>query len=231
MVLFVGIFFYAGEVCGQVQKKNAPSRAPVDIECITSALKAMNVSMDKFDFTPFNNKTYIMKFFIDEYENGVKTSKSQEREYGETKLLLSKMGLPEKNLMEFKREMGLDKDEKVFTRLSTISIYIIPKNDSTAMISVDMKGMGAFGVPIRLKTINGLTEPAYNNVPFKLVPSSEKKINIPLVAYCSFWWDKNFNIARGCRESEEAEPNMSDKFFQLVPHYYVVGVRLEETAE
>ena len=57
------------------------------------------------------------------------------------------------------------------------------------------------------------------------------KINIggftPLLMYGSYWWDNDSHIFRQCGETE-LEPDLSSEILKQIPHYYVIGFKVEK---
>ena len=52
---------------------------------------------------------------------------------------------------------------------------------------------------------------------------SEKETFIPLVFYCSFWYDEKDKVTRCCGENYIA-PDLSSDIPKHSPHYYTIGI-------
>lgn len=60
-----------------------------------------------------------------------------------------------------------------------------------------------------------------------LCAANADTVEIPLVFFGSWWYDKRFNVTRFCGESE-IDPQLQSQMVKDVPHAYVVGIRLEK---
>ena len=68
----------------------------------------------------------------------------------------------------------------------------------------------------------------YSSRPFRLdAVANADTVEIPLVFFGSWWYDKRFNVTRFCGESE-IDPQLQAEIVKDVPHAYVVGMRLEK---
>lgn len=65
---------------------------------------------------------------------------------------------------------------------------------------------------------------SYVSKPFELTMSLEKDTFIPLVCYCSFWYDAEDKVTRCCGENF-IKPDLSSDILKNVPHYYVLGIK------
>ena len=69
-------------------------------------------------------------------------------------------------------------------------------------------------------------KPIYDFRTFEIAPVTEKTQEIPLAIYNSFFFDEKHNISRSCYGKITAE--MSEDIFDILPHYYVIGITLKE---
>ena len=65
---------------------------------------------------------------------------------------------------------------------------------------------------------------SYVSKPFELTMSLEKDTFIPLVCYCSFWYDAEDKVTR-CWGENFIKPDLSSDILKNVPHYYVLGIK------
>ena len=66
---------------------------------------------------------------------------------------------------------------------------------------------------------------SYISKPFELTTPLEKETFIPLVCYCSFWYDAEDKLTRCCGE-DIIKPDLSSDILKYVPHYYVLGITI-----
>ena len=65
---------------------------------------------------------------------------------------------------------------------------------------------------------------SYVSKTFELTMALEKETFIPLVCYCSFWYDAEDKVTRCCGENF-IKPDLSSDILKHVPHYYVLGIQ------
>ena len=91
--------------------------------------------------------------------------------------------------------------------------------------------MGDFGIPWYQLKIDSI----YNNIhlckPFKLPTECTAGSTIPLILIGSSWEstskDGTMKAQRFCMENE-MEPDFSSKAFDEMPHYFILGIRIED---
>ena len=103
------------------------------------------------------------------------------------------------------------------------------ENDSIAQLCVNWENTLSFGSTLIRKRIYWESEKkyiySYRAVPFELSTPLEKETIIPLVLYCSFWYDEESKITRCCGENFIA-PDLSSNIPTHSPHYYVIGIKV-----
>lgn len=62
----------------------------------------------------------------------------------------------------------------------------------------------------------------YDSRPFKASPFAFDTF-IPLVLYCSYWYDSQYNVVRCCGE-REISPELTSEILENAPHYFIIGV-------
>ena len=68
--------------------------------------------------------------------------------------------------------------------------------------------------------------PIYDFRTFEIAPVTKKTQEIPLIIYNSYFFDEKSNISRSCYGNITAE--MTEEIFDILPHYYVMGITLKE---
>ena len=105
------------------------------------------------------------------------------------------------------------------------------KNDSVARFSVNWKNTLSFGFPLKRKPLYWESENqyvySYRAIPFELTMPLDEGTFIPLVLYCSFWYDEKDKVTRCCGENYIA-PDLSSSIPAQSPHYYVIGIMIRK---
>ena len=106
--------------------------------------------------------------------------------------------------MEGIKKDACDFENGVFSRAEKITVGFMPSEvDSLRQGRIIIENMAAYNLKIEQKPITNTkdneTKYAYHIRPFK---SSKFEVGkfIPLVFYCSFWYDSKYNIFRCCGE-------------------------------
>lgn len=106
--------------------------------------------------------------------------------------------------------------------------FLPSENDSTALCYFNWENTLRSAVSLKLRQIFWESENkyvySYVSRPFELTMTLEKDTFIPLVCYCSFWYDAEYKITRCCGENF-IKPDLSSDILKYVPHYYVLGIK------
>ena len=106
--------------------------------------------------------------------------------------------------------------------------FLPNRNDSTAQCCISWENTLSFAVPLKLRQIYWESEDtylySYRSVPFELTSSLDRDSFIPLVLYCSFWYDAEDKLTRCCGENF-IKPDLSSSIPRQSPHYYVLGIK------
>ncbi|MGN1210904.1 MAG: DUF5041 domain-containing protein [Candidatus Cryptobacteroides sp.] len=185
-----------------------------------------------FDVSFLKDSTYIFTFEVKEYTGGQETEISSQK-YGSLKnrTMVSDLMWRErsKEEMEEIKHYSCDYENGVYSCAEKIMIGFTPNDaDTVAYARISVENMGAMSVSMKLKPVDRplYEKPLYQYLPRPFKPSKfEEGKFIPLVLYCSFWYDARFNIVRCCGE-KEIDPLMTSEILKDSPHYYVIGVRI-----
>ena len=106
--------------------------------------------------------------------------------------------------------------------------FLPSEKDSIALCCFNWENTLSFTSPLKLRQIYWESENqyiySYVSRPFELTSSLEKDTFIPLVFYCSFWYDAEDKVTRCCGENRIA-PDLSSDIPKQSPHYYVIGIK------
>lgn len=114
------------------------------------------------------------------------------------------------------------------TRGDKLIIGTLPsEKDSIAQLSLCWDNTLSFGFTLKREPLFWESENqyiySYRAIPFELTMPLEKETFIPLVFYCSFWYDEKDKITRCCGENYIA-PDLSSDIPKHSPHYYTIGI-------
>lgn len=114
------------------------------------------------------------------------------------------------------------------TRGDKLIIGTLPsEKDSIAQFCFSLENTLSFGFSLKRKPLYWESENqyvySYRAIPFELTTPLEKDTFIPLVFYCSFWYDAEDKVTRCCGENYIA-PDLSSDIPKQSPHYYVIGI-------
>ena len=102
------------------------------------------------------------------------------------------------------------------------------ENDSIAQLCFDWENTLSFGFSLKRKPLYWESENmyvySYRAIPFELTTPLEKDTFIPLVFYCSFWYDAKDKVTRCCGENFIA-PDLSSDIPKQSPHFYAIGIQ------
>ena len=139
------------------------------------------------------------------------------------------------NFREFKNGKEVEGSPKLLmpysfeARGDKLIIGFLPNpNDSTAQCCISWENTLSFAPTLKLRQIYWESEDqyiySYRSVPFELTSSLDKDTFIPLVLYCSFWYDAKDKVTRCCGENF-IKPDLSSDIPKQSPHYYVLGIK------
>lgn len=195
-------------------------------------LNAKGYEAYPFDISCLKDSTYTLTFEMKEYVGG-QDSEISSKEYISIKNRIMVTDFMRRKLstdeLENIKRGSYDYENGIYSCSEKITIGFTPSDvDTVRYARVSVEHMGAFSVDMKLKPIeNPLYEkPLYKYVTRPFKPSKfEEGEFIPLVLYCSFWFDAKHKVVRCCGE-KEIDPLMTSEILKYSPHYYVIGVRI-----
>lgn len=222
---FIILFSYAN-IQAQEIKRIDPS-----FDDFLPILKSVGYEMFSFDISSLGNSTYNIAFITREYADGVLVHDSSQDDFQYIVTNRDMLSiLPEEQQKEvLEKNLAYDAENGIWKLANKITIGFVPAADSLKKYSVNIENMGSLGSTLKLKPLNA---PGFNNQymydirPFK-VDTIEIGGFTPLVLIGSFWYDSKFDIVRFCGEMEFSKDLSSDTL-KLVPHYYVIGIKVEK---
>ena len=106
--------------------------------------------------------------------------------------------------------------------------FLPSEKDSLALCCFSWENTVSFTSSMKLKQIYWESENkyvySYTSKPFELTMPLEADTVIPLVCYCSFWYDAEYKVTRCCGDNF-IKPDLSSDILKYVPHYYVLGIK------
>lgn len=106
--------------------------------------------------------------------------------------------------------------------------FLPSEKDSLALCCFSWENTLSFTSSLKLKQLYWESENkyiySYTSKPFELTMPLETDTVIPLVCYCSFWYDAEYKVTRCCGENF-IKPDLSSDILKYVPHYYVLGIK------
>lgn len=225
ILLAVAMLCFAVSVQGQENNQPKINSSEVEIADLVSALEISDYRFARFDLSEFLTGDYIVSFYIQEFDG--KNLKEPET------YKVGKNRIPVTDIPEGQRKMalemsGLPEDATYFSQLKSLSVYFIPKTDSTINMTINMPGFSKFAKILKLKE---LVTPSYSVYMYDSRPFEIEKMklgeNIPLVMYGSGWWDEKSNICRMCGD-RFLKPDLSNEIIKNIPHYYIIGVKIDK---
>ena len=143
--------------------------------------------------------------------------------YLQTKLMISDFSEEDQKSI-YEEKDGDDMERGIFRLAKSITIGFSPvQSDSIEKATVRTSRIQSIKCPLIQKPIPGMLEPTYQ---YRAVPYQPSAFSlntfVPLVIYCSSWWDNG--VYRCCGDSEMTEEREKDSnFFKYCPHYYIIG--------
>lgn len=225
-VLFLSLF-----IVFSVKAQNIPlvKSAENTNEEIIELLRLLGAHSYRFDLSGLSDKEYKFGYFVEEYSMGEKVEENGRVSYVGSNWRQRFSDPDFWNDFVEKNHPRMSADGQKFLSLENMGLYVVPKNDSVAMVEVSFYGVGTSSIPLNLKTLeNSQRGPLYDYRLFKTYPVTSKEQRIPLLLCTSFWWDEKHGIFRSCME-RELEPDLSSESLRLSPHYYVIGIIVKES--
>lgn len=204
-------------------------RNAMDMEDITNIFEAMDIHVYSFDLSEIAREPHKLHIYVDDHRDStvkeiisipIKRNMRYVNDYRESQR------------DEVRKMHNLAEDEHIVSKIEKLSVYMLPKNDSTMKIIFEVQNYGTLRRELSLHKLSSPTEATYfySDRPFKL-PEIKQSQKSPLILYGSGWYDAESNIFRMCGEAE-IDPDMtSSDILAKLPQYYVIGIRAEKTNE
>lgn len=193
---------------------------------IYEVLETMNIHLFRFDLSEYLQDVYSVKLYIDEYENGKWVKEAGSSHFGKNRESLN--NVPENVREDFRKYKKIPEGKDEWDNIKELAVYITKRNDSTAVLSINIPDGMKTGKPMKLHPIGEEKLYLYAPRPFKFNATPQQDtVNIPLIMYGSYWVDTKYNVIRMCGE-KEIDPEMKAEILQNIPHYFVVGIKLEK---
>ncbi len=205
---------------------------PPQVDDILQVLEINDTYVNRFDLSSLLDTHYNVSFYIDEYREGKKRDRLNQMHFGPN--IQSIKIFPKEQWEMARKDLGLSPDEDEYVRIKSATSIIRQENDSSAFIYISIPNAGKMGCPVKLYPVGpeeGEKFTMYSTRPFRLDAAPDTAtVEIPLVFYGSGWYDERFKITRFCGE-KEIDPTLKAELVKDVPHFYVIGMRLEKVKE
>lgn len=215
---------------GQQTSQPVIKSAKVETSDLMNALEMSGYRFARFDFSDFlnYNYNYDFKFYYQEFD-GKTLLEPKYFNVGTNREPVSVFS--EEHRKQVLKSRGLPEDSKYFRQLTDMSIYLVPKSDSVTKLVLEIPEYGRFTPLMKLKPIvtPDFTFYMYESRPFELTAINLGE-NTPLMLYGSGWFDPKHNVCRMCGE-RELKKDMSSEILKDMPHYYIIGVKIEKAGE
>lgn len=203
---------------------------PIQLEDVVDVLEMNGISIHRFDLRPLLKTHYNVSFYVDEYRHAEKQGRVHSFMFGPN--IGSVTEYPEEQWEAVRQEHHLAPNESEFDYIKSVTLTLQVKDDSLATISVGSPGVGRMSKSsLKLYPVEGYTQAVnymYDSRPFRLESVTDgDMVEIPLVFFGSWWYDKRSNFIRFCGESE-IDSQLQSQIVKDVPHSYVIGMRLEK---
>ncbi len=203
---------------------------PIQLEDVIDVLEMDDIYIHRFDLRPLLDTHYDITFYVDEYRHAEKQGRVHSFMFGSN--IGSVTEFPEEQWEDIRREYHLAPNENEYDLIKAATLVFRVKDDSLVHISVSSPGVGRMSKSsLKLYPVEGYTQAInymYDSRPFRLESVTDgDTVEIPLVFFGSWWYDKRSNFIRFCGESE-IDPQLQSQIVKDVPHSYVIGMRLEK---
>lgn len=217
---------------GTLRAQNSVKVIPqsIQLEDVVDVLDMNNIYIHRFDLQPLLDTHYNITFYVDEYRHAEKQGRVHSFLFGPN--IGSVTEYPVEQWEAIRQEYHLAPGENEYDRIKTVTLTLQVKDDSLATVSVGSPGVGRMSKSsLKLYPVEGYTQAVnymYDSRPFRLESVTDgDTVEIPLVFFGSWWYDKRSNFIRFCGESE-IDPQLQSQIVKDVPHSYVIGMRLEK---
>lgn len=227
-ILAAGLLCLSVPAAAQEQATCGVERVEPKMEDILNLLEGMDIHLFRFDVSRFLDTVYRMEIYVKEYRNNQETGRVHH--FDLQKNIGSLDDFQEEDWPTLRQIHQLPEGEKEWVNIRDISIYIRKdaKRDSMAIIRISVPMLGSQSYPFALYPADGKHFYSYNTRPFAIhAASPADRLEIPLLLYGSSWAEPGTTFFRFCGESE-IDPEMKAEILTHIPHYYVIGLRLEK---
>lgn len=203
---------------------------PVQLEDVVDVLEMNDIHIHRFDLQALLKTHYNVSFYVDEYRHAEKQGRVHTFLFGPN--IGSVTEYPEDVQEAVRQEYHLSPNENEYDRIKSVTLTLQVKDDSLATISVGSPLLGRMSKSsLKLYPVEGYAQAVnymYDSRPFRLDSVADADtVEIPLVFFGSWWYDKQSHFIRFCGESE-IDPQLQSQIVKDVPHSYVIGMRLEK---
>ncbi len=234
LLLLLAFLVTTATIRAQIQNPETPTVKITENtqEELFGMLALLGAEAWRFDLSAFSDAEYRFNPFFDEYVAGEKMEKDNDNGfmYRLPSNWQPKFPDPDSwNKLLSDKNPRLSADGEKWLSFENMGLYVVPKNDSTIVVRVNLYGNAALSRELKLRPLQNTEDNpqyTYDYRPFKIEPFESGKQRVPLLLIGSFWWDEKFKIHRFCGVNEFA-PDMSDDELNDIPHYYVIGVEVE----
>ena len=194
-------------------------------------LKASGYELFTYDISSLKDDTYTFVLEIREYVNGELVPPSERRIVNPITNRTMISVFPEDQQEKIKAEGdAYDLEKGIYSLHTKMSIGFVPQAvDSLKQLAFCFDDMKRQGRALHLKPVSapGSSERyIYETRPFKLEAFQLGEFT-PLILLGSFWYDERYGIFRFCGE-REFSADLQSETLKLVPHYFVIGVRISK---
>ena len=215
----ITLLFALVAFAGQAQEIKRVTALPGDF---MEHMKMYGYEVFTYDISSLRDSVSGFTLVIREYDKAGMINEEKLANF-ETRMMISDFN--EQDQQEIYAMNDADDLEHGIYRLAKIlSIGFSPvQSDSIECITIRSSRLSSMKWKLIQKPIPEISKPTYQ---YRAVPYQPSAfcLNrfIPLVLYCSFWWDNG--VYRCCGEEELTEEKEKDSnFFKYCPHYYVIG--------
>lgn len=230
VLLFSSLFL----ICLNLElKAQEIHRTNTDFSDYIPLLESAGYKAFSFDISSLKNDTYTITFIKREYAFGKIVNEEQtDKQIFKSRNRTMISDFPEESQKQIKTgEFDCyDLENGIFSLAKKMSIGFFPsKTDSLKSVKITVENMSEISFSLTLKP---LTVPGYDKRysydirPFTLDKFTLEKFT-PLLLIGSFWYDEDFGVTRFCGEGE-FESDMTSETLYLIPHYYVLGIKVKK---
>lgn len=220
------IFSLLGLIGLSVGYASAQGIEPVEtnLKEVIYALESNGYRFFSFDIGSLREKTYGIEIFVQEVDSTGTTDEKIRLCTWQTRRFLKEIA--EKSRARF---TPIDPETGLIKLVQRIAISIVPQSDSLVIAKYVFGEGNMIGVPLTLRPVGPEAEFQYEGRRFR-IDGFRPNRDIPLVLFGSYWYDEEIDMIRFCT-AREFEPDRSNGELKLMPHYYILGIRLIEWAE